>query len=29
MIPLKKRAVDRKFDPLTFLGSKIRRRPKD
>src|SRR5687767_7989622 len=26
IIPLKERVVDRKFDPLTFLGSKIRRR---
>ena len=29
IIPLKERVVDRKFDPLTFLGSRIRRRPKD
>jgi succinate dehydrogenase / fumarate reductase iron-sulfur subunit len=27
IIPLKERVVDRRFDPLTFLGSKIRRRP--
>jgi succinate dehydrogenase / fumarate reductase iron-sulfur subunit len=29
IIPLKERVVDRKFDPLTFLGSKIGRRRKD
>ena len=29
IIPLKERVVDRKFDPLTWLGSKIGRRPKD
>ena len=27
IIPLKERVVDRKFDPLTWLGSKIGRRP--
>ncbi|MFG2954564.1 succinate dehydrogenase/fumarate reductase iron-sulfur subunit [Streptomyces sp. NPDC048291] len=27
LIPLKERAVDRKYDPLVWLGSKIRRRP--
>jgi len=27
--PLKERVVDRRFDPLTWLGSKIGRRPKD
>jgi succinate dehydrogenase / fumarate reductase iron-sulfur subunit len=26
LIPLKERAVDRKYDPLVWLGSKIRRR---
>jgi len=26
LIPMKERVVDRKFDPITFLGSKIRRR---
>ncbi|MGZ4607403.1 MAG: 4Fe-4S dicluster domain-containing protein, partial [Blastococcus sp.] len=29
IIPLKERVADRKYDPLTFLGSKIRRRTKD
>jgi succinate dehydrogenase / fumarate reductase iron-sulfur subunit len=29
IIPLKERVVDRKFDPLTWLGAKIGRRPKD
>ncbi|MGZ4507091.1 MAG: succinate dehydrogenase/fumarate reductase iron-sulfur subunit [Blastococcus sp.] len=29
IIPLKERVADRKYDPLTFLGSKIRRRKKD
>jgi succinate dehydrogenase / fumarate reductase, iron-sulfur subunit len=29
IIPLKERVVDRKFDPLTWLGSKIGRRPRD
>jgi succinate dehydrogenase / fumarate reductase iron-sulfur subunit len=29
IIPLKERVVDRKFDPLTFLGSVIRRRKQD
>jgi succinate dehydrogenase / fumarate reductase iron-sulfur subunit len=29
IIPLKERVADRKFDPLTFLGSKIRRRQRD
>ena len=28
IIPLKERVVDRKFDPLTWLGSKIGRRPR-
>ncbi|MFJ4805744.1 succinate dehydrogenase/fumarate reductase iron-sulfur subunit [Streptomyces murinus] len=27
LIPLKERAVDRKYDPLVWLGPKIRRRP--
>jgi succinate dehydrogenase / fumarate reductase, iron-sulfur subunit len=27
IIPLKERVVDRKYDPLVWLGSKIRRRP--
>jgi succinate dehydrogenase / fumarate reductase iron-sulfur subunit len=27
LIPLKERVVDRKYDPLTWLGSKIGRRP--
>jgi succinate dehydrogenase / fumarate reductase iron-sulfur subunit len=27
LIPLKERVVDRKYDPLVWLGSKIRRRP--
>jgi succinate dehydrogenase / fumarate reductase iron-sulfur subunit len=26
IIPLKERVVDRKFDPITWLGSKIGRR---
>jgi succinate dehydrogenase / fumarate reductase iron-sulfur subunit len=26
LIPLKERAADRKYDPLVWLGSKIRRR---
>ncbi len=26
IIPMKERVVDRKYDPVTFLGSKIRRR---
>ncbi|MGO4417678.1 succinate dehydrogenase/fumarate reductase iron-sulfur subunit, partial [Streptomyces sp. MCAF7] len=26
LIPLKERAVDRKYDPLVWLGNKIRRR---
>jgi succinate dehydrogenase / fumarate reductase, iron-sulfur subunit len=29
IIPLKERVVDRKYDPLTWLGSTIRRRPRD
>ena len=30
IIPLKERVVDRRYDPLTWLGSKIRRRrPED
>ncbi|MCW2587241.1 MAG: succinate dehydrogenase and fumarate reductase iron-sulfur protein [Frankiales bacterium] len=29
LIPLKERVVDRKYDPLTWLGSTIRRRPKE
>ena len=29
IIPLKERVVDRKFDPLTFLGSKIGRRRRE
>ncbi|PWV44384.1 succinate dehydrogenase/fumarate reductase iron-sulfur subunit [Nocardiopsis sp. L17-MgMaSL7] len=29
LIPLKERVVDRKYDPLVWLGSKIGRRPKD
>jgi succinate dehydrogenase / fumarate reductase, iron-sulfur subunit len=29
IIPLKERVVDRKFDPLTWLGSKIGRRPRE
>ena len=29
IIPLKERVVDRRYDPLTWLGSKIRRRPRD
>ena len=29
LIPLKERVVDRRFDPLTFLGRTIRRRPSD
>lgn len=29
IIPLKERVVDRKFDPVTWLGSKIGRRPRD
>jgi succinate dehydrogenase / fumarate reductase iron-sulfur subunit len=29
IIPMKERVVDRKYDPLTWLGSKIRRRPPD
>jgi succinate dehydrogenase / fumarate reductase iron-sulfur subunit len=29
IIPLKERVVDRKYDPLTWLGSTIRRRPKE
>jgi succinate dehydrogenase / fumarate reductase, iron-sulfur subunit len=29
IIPLKERVVDRKYDPLTWLGSKIGRRPRD
>jgi succinate dehydrogenase / fumarate reductase, iron-sulfur subunit len=29
IIPLKERVVDRKYDPLTWLGSKIGRRPKE
>jgi len=28
IIPLKERVVDRKYDPLTWLGSRIGRRPK-
>ncbi|QRN79601.1 MAG: succinate dehydrogenase/fumarate reductase iron-sulfur subunit, partial [Nocardiopsis sp. BM-2018] len=28
-IPLKERVVDRKYDPLVWLGSKIGTRPKD
>ncbi|MDX6265611.1 MAG: succinate dehydrogenase / fumarate reductase, iron-sulfur subunit, partial [Frankiales bacterium] len=27
LIPLKERVVDRRYDPLTWLGSKIGRRP--
>jgi len=27
LIPLKERVVDRKYDPLVWLGNKIRRRP--
>jgi succinate dehydrogenase / fumarate reductase, iron-sulfur subunit len=29
IIPMKERVVDRKYDPLTWLGSKIGRRPRD
>jgi succinate dehydrogenase / fumarate reductase, iron-sulfur subunit len=29
IIPLKERVVDRRFDPLTWLGAKIGRRPKE
>jgi succinate dehydrogenase / fumarate reductase, iron-sulfur subunit len=30
IIPMKERVVDRKYDPVTWLGSKIRRRdPRD
>ena len=29
IIPLKERVVDRKYDPITWLGSKIGRRPRD
>jgi succinate dehydrogenase iron-sulfur subunit len=29
LIPLKERVVDRKYDPLVWLGNKIRRRPPD
>jgi succinate dehydrogenase / fumarate reductase iron-sulfur subunit len=29
LIPLKERVVDKKYDPLTWLGSKIGRRPSD
>ncbi|MCU1601749.1 MAG: succinate dehydrogenase/fumarate reductase iron-sulfur subunit, partial [Frankiales bacterium] len=29
LIPLKERVVDKKYDPLTWLGSKIGRRPVD
>ena len=29
IIPLKERVVDRRFDPITFLGATIRRRKKD
>ncbi|MEO7235264.1 MAG: succinate dehydrogenase/fumarate reductase iron-sulfur subunit [Lapillicoccus sp.] len=29
IIPMKERVVDRRYDPLTWLGSKIGRRPKD
>jgi succinate dehydrogenase / fumarate reductase, iron-sulfur subunit len=29
IIPLKERVVDRRYDPLTWLGSKIGRRPRD
>jgi len=29
LIPLKERAVDRKYDPLVWLGSRIGRRPRD
>jgi succinate dehydrogenase / fumarate reductase iron-sulfur subunit len=29
LIPMKERVVDRKYDPLTWLGSKIGRRPAD
>lgn len=29
LIPLKERVVDRKYDPLVWLGSKIGTRPKD
>jgi succinate dehydrogenase / fumarate reductase iron-sulfur subunit len=29
LIPLKERVVDRRYDPLTWLGSKIGRRPKE
>jgi succinate dehydrogenase / fumarate reductase iron-sulfur subunit len=29
IIPLKERVADRRFDPITWLGSKIGRRPKD
>jgi succinate dehydrogenase / fumarate reductase iron-sulfur subunit len=29
LIPLKERVVDRKYDPLTWLGSKIGRRKED
>ena len=29
IIPLKERVVDRKYDPLAWLGSKIGRRPRD
>jgi succinate dehydrogenase / fumarate reductase iron-sulfur subunit len=28
IIPLKERVVDRRFDPITWLGSKIGRRPR-
>jgi succinate dehydrogenase / fumarate reductase, iron-sulfur subunit len=27
LIPMKERVVDRKYDPLVWLGNKIRRRP--
>jgi succinate dehydrogenase / fumarate reductase, iron-sulfur subunit len=29
IIPLKERVVDRRFDPLIWLGSKLGRRPRD
>ena len=29
IIPLKERVVDRRYDPLTWLGSKIGRRPRE
>lgn len=29
LIPLKERAVDRKYDPLVWLGAKIGRRSRD